>query len=212
MKKEDIIKIENDFISGVLRAKQSGYDGVVISLNGDNGNNLINYFLSPEINKRKDEYGGNNRVKILKEIIEKTRIELGYEYIYKSDWKDLPGRDTSSASSRRMYWPLNSVSSAKNSVYNVNGALVFEYAWNNSYSDYQNPFENTNWGYTLYDYKFNIVDENGKELFKGNRHHLTNPWSDGYITIAGIPIDVMDLIDEGKAFINPVAVYLKYGK
>ena len=83
MKKEDIIKIENDFISGILRAKQSGYDGVIISLNGDNGNNLLNYFLSPEINERKDEYGGNNknnRVKILKEIIEKTRIELGYEY------------------------------------------------------------------------------------------------------------------------------------
>ena len=55
MKKEDIIKIENDFVSGVLRAKQSGYDGVLISLNGDKGNNLLNCFLSPLINKRKDE-------------------------------------------------------------------------------------------------------------------------------------------------------------
>ena len=83
MKKEDIIKIENDFVSGVLRAKQSGYDGVLISLNGDKGNNLLNCFLSPLINKRKDEYGENitnNRAKILKEIIEKIRIELGYEF------------------------------------------------------------------------------------------------------------------------------------
>ncbi len=83
MKKEDIIKIENDFVSGVLRAKQSGYDGVLISLNGDKGNNLLNCFLSPLINKRKDEYGENitnNRSKILKEIIEKIRIELGYEF------------------------------------------------------------------------------------------------------------------------------------
>ena len=82
-KKEDIIKIENDFVSGVLRAKQSRYDGVIISLNGDKSNNLLNCFLSPEINKREDEYGGNNannRVKILKEIIEKLRAELGYEY------------------------------------------------------------------------------------------------------------------------------------
>ena len=83
MQKEDIIKIEDDFVKASLRAKQSGYDGVIISLNGDKGNNILNYFISPEINKRKDEYGGkdiHNRIKILKEIIEKIRIEMGYEY------------------------------------------------------------------------------------------------------------------------------------
>lgn len=83
MKKEDIIQIENDFINGVIRAKQSGYDGVIISLNRYNGNNLLYYFFSPEINQRKDEYGGidiKNRIKILLEIIEKIRIEIGNEY------------------------------------------------------------------------------------------------------------------------------------
>ena len=83
LSKEDIRKLENDFVKGVLRAKQAGYDGALISLNGNYGNNLLNYFLSSEINKRKDEYGGNdinNRVKIIYEIIEKIRFELGYEY------------------------------------------------------------------------------------------------------------------------------------
>ena len=83
LSKEDITKLENDFVQGVLRAKLAGYDGAIISLNGNCGNNLLNYFLSSKINKRKDEYGGNdinNRVKIIYKIIEKIRYELGYEF------------------------------------------------------------------------------------------------------------------------------------
>jgi 2,4-dienoyl-CoA reductase-like NADH-dependent reductase (Old Yellow Enzyme family) len=55
-------------VQGVIRAKRAGYDCVLISLNGDFNNNILNLFLSSDINKRKDEYGGiniNNRVKIL---------------------------------------------------------------------------------------------------------------------------------------------------
>ena len=83
IKIEDIIQIEDDYVQGAIRAKQAGYDCVLISLNGDFNNNILNLFLSSDINKRKDEYGGiniNNRVKILSEIIKKIRINLGYEY------------------------------------------------------------------------------------------------------------------------------------
>ena len=81
--KESIISLEYDFINGVLRAKQSGYDGVMICLNGKNNNNLLNFFISPEINKREDEYGGKDaidRARILAEIIAKIRKEIGNEF------------------------------------------------------------------------------------------------------------------------------------
>ena len=164
-------------------------------------------------------------------------IEEGYNVAYKSDWIDLPKAEN---------WPFYSVSSAKNAVYNVAGAKIFEVPsrQKNMPSEYYNAFSVFSWGYnvfysyrrsnnfnrTLYDYKFNIVDENGKELVKGNRWLLSfktrfaglqhTPQGDiellenepSEIIIDGITPSVMDLIDNGKAFINPVAVYLEYGK
>jgi formylglycine-generating enzyme len=62
----------------------------------------------------------------------------------------------------------------------------------------------------LFDYKFNIVDENGNELVKGVRWLLGR--EDSRIAFSGISPDVMDLIDSGKAFVNPEACYLEYGK
>lgn len=53
------------------------------------------------------------------------------------------------------------------------------------------------------------MDENGKELVKGKRWLIGE--SDN-ITISGITPEVMDLIDNGKAFINPTNCYLQYGK
>ena len=117
-------------------------------------------------------------------------VENGYKVAYKGDWSaDLP-----------QSWPDYSVSSKKDGTYNVSGALIYGH-----YNDYKNAF-----CCNLFDYKFNIVDENGNELVKGVRWLLGH--EDSCITFSGISPDVMDLIDNGKAFVNPVACYLEYGK
>lgn len=147
-------------------------------------------------------------------------VKEGYKAARKSDWKDLP---------KAGEWPLYSVSSAKNAVYDVGGAKILEAPseYKNQSSEYYNAFSvdctlgyfappqihcsfrnSAGNGRGLYDYKFNIVDKNGKELVKGKR------WLLSYekIVFEGVSPAVMDLIDNGKAFLNPVAVYLEYGK
>lgn len=134
-------------------------------------------------------------------------IKKGYEYAFKEDWTDLPKE-----------WPLYSVSSKQNDVYNVNGALVYARVvghYESQRTCYLNAFamyDNDIWSYHtpgLYDYKFCIVDENGKELIKGKRWLLAE---DKKISFSGISPEVMDLIDNDKAYVNPVACYLEYGK
>lgn len=134
-------------------------------------------------------------------------IENGYKEAYKEDWVDLPKE-----------WPFYSVSSKQNNTYNVNGALIYVRTakiFNQETTNYLNAFaipdKNilTQQTTGLYDYKFNIVDSNGKELAKGKRWLLNE--SDN-ISFSEITPDVMDLIDNGEAFINPVACYLEYGK
>ena len=142
-------------------------------------------------------------------------IEKGYTVAYKDDWSsDLPKPEN---------WPLTSVSYNKNGVYNVNGALIFEY-YHHVLTDVGKHFCNAfaleslfvaigidHGNQTLFDYKFNIVDENNKELVKGTRL-LFKRDKEQAITFEGISPEVMDLIDNGKAFVKPVAVYLEYGK
>ena len=135
-------------------------------------------------------------------------IEQGYKTVYKSDWTDLPEQ-----------WPLHSASSNHDDKYNINGALVYcrdarksgevsTYYFNAFYQLYSKKL----WDHEtagLYDYKFNIVDENGKELVKGKRWLL----GDGdKVSFSGISPELMDIIDSGKAFVNPVGCYLQYGK
>ena len=122
-------------------------------------------------------------------------IATGYAKSYKSDWSvDLPDPST---------WPRESASYKKDGKYSVNGALIYEH--NNYYgSYYYNAFFAD-----LTDYKFNIVDENGKELVKGKRFLVG---VERRIVFDGVKPEIMDLIDKGKARLNPVDVYLEYGK
>ncbi len=80
MTKEDILRIENDFAEGALRAKKAGFDG--IEIHGAHFY-LVSDFLSPIYNKRTDEYGGSdeNRVRFLIEIIGKIREKVGNDFI-----------------------------------------------------------------------------------------------------------------------------------
>ncbi len=144
------------------------------------------------------------------------------------DWSDIPYWPKYSAS-----WPDYSKEIPKNLAYNIDGVKIFEIPLEygekflttpDNYRNYRRPDEvfcgyrfnafaptstHSRLKVCLYDYKFNIVDNKGKEVFKGKRWLLGD--GDG-ITLTDIPADVAKLIDSGKAFLNPVAVYLQYGK
>lgn len=74
--KEHIVSIIHSFGDAARRAVLAGYD--MVEIHAAHGF-LINQFLSPIINVRKDKYGGNlaNRARILIEIIEEVRSKIG---------------------------------------------------------------------------------------------------------------------------------------
>ena len=80
MSKDDILRIEQSFVDGAIRAQKAGFDGVDIHAAH---HYLLSEFLSPIYNKRNDEYGGNdeNRARIIIEIIKKMRKEVGPDFI-----------------------------------------------------------------------------------------------------------------------------------
>jgi len=89
---EEIKKVIQDFQDAASRAKRAGFK--VIELHGAHGY-LINEFLSPISNKRKDEYGGSfeNRIRFLLEIIESVRKVWPEHFplflrISVTDWKE----------------------------------------------------------------------------------------------------------------------------
>lgn len=73
---EDIIRVKNDFVNGAVLAAEAGYK--IIQVHAAHGY-LINNFMSPYTNNRKDEYGGSveNRCRFLIEIIKEIRKKLG---------------------------------------------------------------------------------------------------------------------------------------
>ena len=68
--KNEIEKIENDFVRGILKAYKAGFDFIEIHMAHGY---LLHQFLSPYLNKREDEYGGSeeNRLRIIKNIFKK---------------------------------------------------------------------------------------------------------------------------------------------
>ena len=72
-------KLVCQFIEGAVRAKKAGCDGV--ELHASHGY-LIQQFLSPNTNKRTDEYGGSleNRMRFLTEIIDGIRKNCGPDF------------------------------------------------------------------------------------------------------------------------------------
>ena len=72
----EIGKIQEAFVRGARMAQMAGVDGV--ELHGAHGY-LINSFLSPYLNRRNDNYGGNleNRLRFLMEILAGIRSACG---------------------------------------------------------------------------------------------------------------------------------------
>lgn len=76
LRRSEVKKLIQQFVDGALRVQKAGADGV--ELHAAHGY-LIQQFLSPNTNRRKDEYGGDleNRMRFLLEIIEGIRSTSG---------------------------------------------------------------------------------------------------------------------------------------
>lgn len=76
----EVQQLRDDFILAAVRAKRCGYDGVEI--HGAHGY-VLTQFLSREINRRTDAYGGSlqNRSRILFEIVEGIREHCGKNFL-----------------------------------------------------------------------------------------------------------------------------------
>jgi 2,4-dienoyl-CoA reductase-like NADH-dependent reductase (Old Yellow Enzyme family) len=79
MTKEDIQEVIKSFVQAAKRARQAGFDG--IEIHGANGY-ILDQFLTDYTNQRTDEYGGSteNRVRLLVEVVEAVRQEVGSDY------------------------------------------------------------------------------------------------------------------------------------
>lgn len=77
---DEVIQLRDDFIAAAIRAKKSGYNGVEV--HGAHGY-ILTQFLSSEINKRTDDYGGSliNRSRLLFEIVDSIREKCGKDFL-----------------------------------------------------------------------------------------------------------------------------------
>jgi 2,4-dienoyl-CoA reductase-like NADH-dependent reductase (Old Yellow Enzyme family) len=68
----EVEQLVEDFVAAAVRSEQAGFDGVEI--HGAHGY-ILAQFLSPEVNRRTDRYGGSveNRARIVREIIDGVR-------------------------------------------------------------------------------------------------------------------------------------------
>lgn len=75
----DVKKLRDDFIAAAVRAEKADFDGAEV--HGAHGYVLAE-FLSPEMNKRTDQYGGSpeNRARVLFEIIDGIRSACRAEF------------------------------------------------------------------------------------------------------------------------------------
>lgn len=77
--KNEIQTLIGYFADAALQVKKSGFDGVQIH---SAHRHLFSQFLSPNFNKRTDEYGGSieNRARIITETYEAVREKVGSDY------------------------------------------------------------------------------------------------------------------------------------
>lgn len=77
---DEVHGLVDDFVAAAVRAEVAGFDGV--ELHGAHGY-VICQFLSSELNRRDDEYGGTlaNRSRLLFEILAGVRSECGDDFI-----------------------------------------------------------------------------------------------------------------------------------
>ena len=76
---DEVEQVKDDFIAAARRAEAAGFHGV--ELHGAHGY-LLCQFISPEINRREDEYGGTleNRSRIVFDLIDAIRAECHSDF------------------------------------------------------------------------------------------------------------------------------------
>ena len=76
MTKDEILEVIEAFVQAIKNAKEAGFDGVQLHLAHGY---LLSEFVSPRMNRRTDEWGGNTekRFRIVKTIFEKAKKEVG---------------------------------------------------------------------------------------------------------------------------------------
>ncbi len=79
MSRREVKKLINNYIEAAVRCKKAGVD--VVQLHAGHGY-MIQQFLSPNTNKRTDEYGGSfeNRMRFITEIIQGIQERCGKDY------------------------------------------------------------------------------------------------------------------------------------
>jgi 2,4-dienoyl-CoA reductase-like NADH-dependent reductase (Old Yellow Enzyme family) len=80
MTKNELNALQQDFISGAVRAEKAGFDGV--ELHGAHSY-LMTQFFSSKVNKRTDEYGGDidNRLRFTTEILKGIKEKVKKSFI-----------------------------------------------------------------------------------------------------------------------------------
>jgi 2,4-dienoyl-CoA reductase-like NADH-dependent reductase (Old Yellow Enzyme family) len=75
----EILQMVDAFAQAARRAKEAGFDGV--QLHGAHGY-LVSQFLSPLVNKRRDEWGGNleGRIRFLRSVCQAVREQVGPDF------------------------------------------------------------------------------------------------------------------------------------
>ena len=75
----EVEQLVEDFVAAAVRCEQAGFEGVEI--HGAHGY-ILAQFMSPEINRREDRYGGSveNRMRIVREIIAGVRARCGADF------------------------------------------------------------------------------------------------------------------------------------
>ncbi|MDW6021516.1 NAD-binding protein [Mesorhizobium sp. BAC0120] len=78
MDRQDIARIVREFGQAARRAREGGLDGIETMTGG----HLIGQFLSPMVNRRKDEFGGSleNRMRFLRMVYVEIRTQVGADY------------------------------------------------------------------------------------------------------------------------------------
>jgi 2,4-dienoyl-CoA reductase (NADPH2) len=76
---QEIKAIEKNYALAAARVKQAGFDAVEVLCAAGY---LISQFLSPVVNRRKDEYGGDlqNRMRFALEVVQEVRRTVGADY------------------------------------------------------------------------------------------------------------------------------------
>ncbi|MBR7072312.1 MAG: FAD-dependent oxidoreductase [Eubacterium sp.] len=79
MSEREVQKLRDDFIAAAVRCKKAGVDAV--ELHSTHGY-ILHQFLSPNTNRRTDEYGGSfdNRLRFITEIINGIKEQCGKDY------------------------------------------------------------------------------------------------------------------------------------